>query len=197
MMEGSERHRAVRQAWQVRTMTRKDGWSFRKMARWCKIMAHEHLPNADVTIWVDGNVRLMMPPTQAIRRWLGDADLAIFNHYDRRCLYQEALFCRKKGKGRAKRLAAQMQAYRRAGMPQNWGLAETKCVIRRNTPAMRQFNKLWWSEIDHHSVRDQVSLPFVCWKLGIKWKVIPGRAGLRSYPGKKNPAFWYTKHRKE
>lgn len=197
MIEDSERYGIIKPGWQVRIVKRKAGYSLRKMARWCKIMAHEHLQNADVTIWLDGNVRLMIPPARVVKKWLGDADLAIFDHNDRHCLYQEALFCTRKGKGSAARLRGQMQAYRKSGMPQNWGLAETKCVIRRNTPAMQQLNKMWWAEIERHSLRDQVSLPFVCWKLGIRWKVIPGRAGLPTFPGKQNKAFWYTKHRKE
>lgn len=169
----------------------------RKTARHCKTLAHDYFPDADITIWLDGNVRLMIPPRQAVKKWLGGADLAIFNHHDRNCLYREAAFCSKMGKGKRAKLDAQVKAYRKAGMPSGWGLAETKCVIRRNTGRMSELNEAWWAELQTHSVRDQVSLPYVCWRLGIKWKVIPGRAGLRTFPGTLNKAFWYAKHRKK
>lgn len=194
ILDGSIKVRPVKQSWKVKIV--KPGLGHRKQARRCKTMAHEYFPGADVTIWLDGNVRLMIPAGRAVKKWLGNVDLAIFNHPDRVCLYDEAMFCIRRGKGSKGRLQAQMAAYQRAGMPAKWGLPETKCVIRRNTPKMVKLNEAWWQEIQQHSVRDQVSLPFVCWKLGIRWKVIPGRAGLASFPGKLNRAFWYAKHRK-
>jgi hypothetical protein len=194
MLDGSGGMRPLRQAWDVRVI--KPRFGHRKQARHCKTMVHEYLPDADVTVWLDGNVRLMVPVKWAVRRWLGEADFATFDHPDRRCLYEEAAFCIRRGKGNKGRLQAQVAAYRDAGMPTRWSLPETKCVIRRNTPEMAELNEAWWAEIRQRSLRDQVSLPYVCWKLGLKWKPIPGRAGLESYPGKKNKAFWYTKHRK-
>jgi hypothetical protein len=134
-----------------------------------------------------------MSTRSAVKRWL-KSDLAIFDHPDRDCLYQEAFFCQKRGKGNKKKLKRQMQAYRKEQMPQVWGLAETKCVIRRNTDRMMGFNEAWWDQIDRYSLRDQVSLPYICWKMGLRWNVIPGRAGLETYPGELNRAFWYTKH---
>lgn len=194
MLGGSTRIRPVRQLWDVRVI--KPKFSHRKQARHCKTMVHEYLPDADVTVWLDGNVRLMLPVKRMVRKWLGDKDFATFNHPDRKCLQEEAKFCIRAGKGNKAKLMAQVATYQQAGMPARWGLPETKCVIRRNTPKMVKLNEAWWQEIQRHSIRDQVSLPYVCWKLGIRWKAIPGRAGLASYPGKKNRAFWYTKHRK-
>lgn len=195
VMDGSTKMHPVGRSWDMRVV--KPKFSLRKQARHCKTMVHEYFPDADVTVWVDGNVRLMIPAGQAARRWLGDADFATFNHPDRGCLYKEAAFCIGKGKGNKGRLQAQVAAYQKAGMPARWGLPETKCVIRRNTARVKELNEAWWDEIQQHSLRDQVSLPYVCWKLGLKWKVIPGRIGLASYPGKKNKAFWYAKHRKK
>jgi hypothetical protein len=191
----SVRYSAVKPLWDVRVV-RKKFRSSRKMARWYKALAHQHFPDADITIWLDGNVRLLIPASQAIKKWLGDADFATFNHQDRNCLYREAEFCAGKGKGNKAKLAAQRKAYHQAGMPSHWGLPETKCVIRRNTAKMKELNMAWWEQLSQHSIRDQVSLPYVCWKLGIRWKVIPGRAGLPTFPGKRNLAFWYARHRK-
>jgi hypothetical protein len=36
-------------------------------------------------------------------------------------------------------------------------------------------NEAWWEEMTRGSVRDQVSLPYVCWKAGLRWDVIPGK----------------------
>jgi hypothetical protein len=180
--------------WEVRPVEKVR--SNRGMARYHKIMSHLHFPDADATIWIDGNVRLRILPKQAIRNWLGKREMATFNHNDRCCLYDEAAFCVKKGKGSKIELQRQVRAYRNEGMPTKWGLAETKCLIRRNTARIAQFNEAWWSELQKFSRRDQVSFPYVCWKLGLRWGTIPGRAGEPTFPGTLNLAFWHTKHQK-
>jgi len=148
-------------------------WDNRRTARHYKALPHRYLPEHDVSIWVDGNVRLRVHPLTLAARF-PNSDLVTFKHWDRRCLYTEAAFCAKIGKDHPATLAAQTTRYRNAGMPDNWGLAATRVVIRRNTPAMRALNEAWWAEMESGSVRDQVSLPFVCWQQGVKWAVLPG-----------------------
>lgn len=176
-------------AWEVRQVAATYGP--RRTARHYKALAHYYLPDADVTIWVDGNVRLLAPPAALVKQYLGDADLAIFAHPDRACLYDEAAFCAKKGKDRATVLNRQTARYRAEGMPRKWGLPETRCVIRRNTERIADLNALWWHELQAHSVRDQVSLPYACWKLGLKWRVIPGRCWVRN----DHRHFHFEKHK--
>jgi hypothetical protein len=152
-------------------------WGTRRTARHYKALPHRYLPDADVWIWVDGNVRPRVHPAEIVRRYL-HGDLATYDHWDRRCLYVEAAFCAKIRKDSADVLTKQAARYRAAGMPRNWGLAATRAVIRRNTEAMRDLNEAWWGEIEHASLRDQVSLPFVCWQAGLRWDVIPGKCVL-------------------
>ena len=178
--------------WQQRIV--KATYGNQRSARYYKMMSHKVLPNADISIWVDANVRLLCLPRKAVKYWLGNGNLAAFNHPNRKCLYDEAAECLRRGKGCVERMTGQVQTYRKAGMPRDWGLAETKCVIRRNTPAITELNNAWWSEIQNFSARDQVSLPFVCWTQNKRWQVIPGRAGIPSFPGELNKAFWFIKH---
>ena len=167
----------------------KPRWDARRTARHYKAVPHRYLPDADVWIWVDGNVRARKNPMVFVKRY-PDSELVTYKHWDRKCLYVEASFCakiRKDGKGI---LAAQAKKYRKVGMPANWGLAATRVVIRRNTQAIRDLNEAWWQEIKNHSLRDQVSLPFVCWKAGLKWDVLPGKCVAG--PGGE---FLYLRHR--
>jgi len=180
---------AVVPTWEQRLV--EPEWLARRTARHYKALPQRYMPNADVWIWVDGNVRLLADPREIVERYLGDASLAIFKHPDRVCLYEEARFCAKKGKDKSAVLYRQMRRYQANGMPENWGLPETRCVIRRNTEAMQALNEAWWSELERHSVRDQVSLPFVCWKRGIRWREIPGRCWVRNT----SRDFYYVKHR--
>jgi len=166
------------------------------MARYYKILAHKHFPDADVTVWLDGNVRLLIMAKSVLKNYLADADLATFTHPDRECLYDEAAFCALRGKDSKEVLSKQTTAYRKAGMPAGWGLAETKCIVRRNVARMKGLNELWWQQIEKHSVRDQVSFPFACWKSGIRWRAIPGWAGPTKCKNT-NRAFWFISHRKK
>ena len=158
----------------------KPEWSARRTARHYKALPHRYLQDADVWIWVDGNVRLRMHPLALIKRYLKDHDLVTFRHWDRDCLYAEGAFCAKFSKDKRAVLQAQMKRYQLAGMPKRWGLAATRVVIRRNTTRIRELNESWWTEIEHGSVRDQVSLPYVCWRHKVRWGVLPGRCCPRN-----------------
>jgi hypothetical protein len=176
--------------WEQRIIAGWEKWgSARRTARRIKALPHHYMPDAHVWIWVDGNVRLLVQPSMLTDRWLGNG-LAIFKHPDRTCLYQEAAFCAKVGKDSTSVLNKQVSKYRKAGMPQNYGLPETRCIIRRNTRQNREIGEKWWQELEQHSVRDQVSIPYVCWVLGAKWDVIPGRC----YSANTSDHFWYKKH---
>jgi hypothetical protein len=158
--------------WEQRTV--KVEGDTRRTSRHYKACPHRYLPDADVWVWVDGNVRLRIPAEAAVKRWL-KGDFATLKHPQRGDLYAEAAACAKLGKDNKRTLSRQADRYRDAGHPAGWGLAETRIVIRRNTPAIRALNEAWWAEIEAGSVRDQVSLPFVAWQLGQRWDVIPGR----------------------
>lgn len=167
----------------------------RRNARYCKAMSHKFFPEADITIWLDGNLRLLISPDLAVQKWDKGADLVTFNHPDRGCLYAEAEFCASKRKAKRSELARQTQRYSLAGMPRNWGLPETRCVIRKHTERIKELNGVWWDEMREFSPRDQVSLPFLCWKAGIRWGVIPGRAWVSG--DHINTDFWFTRHGKK
>ena len=159
----------------------------RMTARYFKIMAHEAFPDVKYSIWVDANVRLLLSPSIAIRRWLSTKDLAVFAYPEHECLYQEVADCISSGRGNKRRLLAQVAAYQRAGMPRKWGLASTRCVIRRHTSEVAALNEAWWDEVKTHSVRDQVSLPYVCWKRGFRWGDIPEEGAYSRH-------FWFIRH---
>jgi len=163
-------------------------WDNRRTARHYKALPQRYIPDADMWVWVDGNVRSNVQILKVVNRYL-DSDLVTFNHWDRHCLYVEAEFCAKINKDRRSILETQAERYRAAGMPRNWGLAATRVVIRRNTQAIRNLNEAWWQEMKNYSYRDQVSLPYVCWKAGIQWDVLPGKL----YPGTKGE-FVCIKH---
>lgn len=168
--------------------------SARKQARYCKANPHRLFPQEELSIWVDANVRLLIKPSEAISMWLkGHSELAAFKHPDRNCLFDEGRACIRFGKDTKERITAQLAHYTHVGMPRRYGLASTRCLIRRNTTRVRTFNEAWWVELNSRSLRDQVSFPYICWKLGMPWAVIPRHAGEPWYPSS-SKHFWFTIH---
>ena len=169
----SDRHGAEKYGWRVR-LTSPGRLGPRRAARRVKVLAQCWFPQAEYSIWVDGNVQLLADPEEVVAAWLADADLATFGHLKRDCVYEEAAQCAKTGKDDVGVLERQMVRYRALGYPPHAGLAETTVVVRRHTPLVAAFEDRWWSEIEAGSVRDQVSFPVAAWAVGLRWQAVRG-----------------------
>ncbi len=120
--------------------------------------------DCDVSILVAGNISLNVEPEVLVREWLGDADMAVFRHPIRNCVYAEAEAAkvRVKHTDEIALLDAQAEHYRTIGIPEHIGsLPETGVTIRKHNDRVRAFNADWWAEVCRWSYRDQVSFPVV------------------------------------
>jgi O-antigen biosynthesis protein len=131
-------------------------------ARWHKLHAAVLFPGRSV-VWSDANCRWLRSPAPLLSLVTQDKPLAFFRHTQRACLYAEADACRELKKPGLSGLDAQLAAYRDAGMPENFGLWETTAFVCH--PAAYGLLAAWWSQVDQYSSRDQVSLPYVIWRL--------------------------------
>lgn len=172
--------------WDVRVIPKQD--NPRLTARWCKTHPHVLFPETKVSVWIDGNVTLMVESVVIVGEWLAEGDIAAFAHPARDCAYDEARRCIKYGKGDPEKIAAQMEAYEAEGFPKDGGLGMTSVVARRHTQEVNRFNELWWAEIKTHSVRDQLSFPYVMWKTKTRVGLVP------MYVGWAHPAFSFGAH---
>ena len=68
----------------------------RRNSRMHKIMMHKY-SDADITIWIDGNIELSISPEEIVEKYLKDFDLAMFKHGSRDCIYDEAMEVAKLG----------------------------------------------------------------------------------------------------
>ena len=145
-------------------------------AKYHKVLAHLCLPREAVSLWIDGNIEICPPVSLAALadRYLRGADMAVFRHRQRTCIYQEAIYCLHQRLDKPAVIRRQVFRYTREGFPANHGLAECSVLLRRHTPAVREFNEFWWREIQAGSIRDQISFPYVAWKTGIKINYFPG-----------------------
>lgn len=148
-----------------------------------KILSNK-FTKAPYSIWIDGNVFLNEEPKKIVEEFLGDNDLVVFRHPHRNCIYEEHGPARDRLPDYAKHLIdKQIKDYKEEGMPEQFGLGECGMIIRRNNDIVREFNGRWWAEICKYSWRDQISFPYVLWKMGgrIKVKLLNGNVRNHQY----------------
>lgn len=153
-----------------------------------KILSHKYFPDKLYSLWIDGSVSIKFPFSieKLIEIYLSDADLALFKHSDRHCLYQEANICMQRGLDNPEIIKEQIQRYTQEGHPSNFGLGECTILLRRHTDQIKKFNEAWWEEIQKGSKRDQISFPYLINKMNIKYKYFPGHLRAENYLFQRN-----------
>lgn len=139
----------------------------RRNSRVPKILSHQFC-DTKYSIWIDGNIKLLVTPEYLVDKYLKDHDIAVFKHPNRNCIYDEAMVCAKARLDDPEVIIEQVAKYEKEGFPKKNGQGECGMIIRRHTPKIEMFNNLWWSEYCRHSVRDQISFMYAVDKLGIR-----------------------------
>jgi len=144
------------------------GVSPKDQNRYIKMHPHEFLPDYDVTVYVDGNLEIVGDLTTLFYAALNLAeDIFMFRHPWRNCIYQEAAACAHYSFAWIWSIASQMRKYSKAGYPSEHGLFEASVILRKDTARMRHLMNSWWDEYSSGVKRDQLSLTYVAWQLGI------------------------------
>lgn len=144
--------------WQIKQVDESFG-DLRRTSRLPKILAHSYLPPHEMSIYLDSSLVWECPDSVALAtNYLKNSDIALYRHYARACVYDEIRHCMEKeiiDKQAGTELIDSLQA---EGFPQAYGLFENAFIIRRNTPAMRQVNAMWWNRFISGPHRDQFYL---------------------------------------
>jgi hypothetical protein len=149
--------------WDVRVAPRKYG-NHLMDAKWYKMHPHLLFPGED-TVWCDS---LYVPGRKTpLHMFRLDTDLIVFRHGARGCLFEEAQFCIDKNIGVGKDIQRQMDAYKKRGMPEDFGLFEGNVLYRK--PGASKFNEEWWKQVNNYSTRDQIAMPYVLWRHDISF----------------------------
>jgi len=96
------------------------------------------------------------------------SDFLTRRHKRRSCTYDEGMFCIARKKDHKSVILKQLEFYKSQKFPTHYGLHATGLLMRRHTEKVREFSTLWWEQIEKYSHRDQISLPYVAWKYGMK-----------------------------
>jgi len=138
-----------------------------RVSRYVKLHPHLFLDNYDYSIYIDGNIKSVGDMRYLIH-CLNQHGFVSNLHRYRDCIYEELEECVRLSLDNPQTMREQIESYRSAGMSQHYGLIETNMLVRnRHNPICIKIMERWWHEIVKHSRRDQLSLPFVLWKMGI------------------------------
>ena len=162
-------------------MVEGDGWEIvhieqsldlRKKAREIKTNIHEFIPDTDYWLWIDNNCVLQVDP-HSFLYYLDGCDIVVMPHPERGDILEEAKILLKWKPEQSHGIQEGISKYYAEGyVPKD--LYETKVLMRRNTEKVKEFNSLWWNEIQKHSIRDQISFPYVSWKAKMFINTFPG-----------------------
>jgi len=146
-----------------------------RRAREMKVLAHNALPTAEYSLWVDGCfvIRPDFRPERWIVEHMQDADLVTFQHTEHDCTYQHATRVVQVGLDNAVVIGAQMARYRAAGLAEHAGMVQTNVILRRHTEAVRLFDQRWWHEIKEGSRRDQLSFVMAARASRLRYVALP------------------------
>lgn len=155
-----------------------------------KVLSHLYI-FSEYSIWVDGNIKLLIPPEDLIDKWLEDKyEMAVWKHPGRNCIYEEAVVCQRIYPQITEDLDKQTRYYLAQGYPAYNGLYEMGVIVRKHTDTVKALNESWWAEICRWSFRDQISFPYVLNKFPhLKLNIIEGNVRRHKY-------FEYELHKK-
>lgn len=132
----------------------------KNQSREVKINIHKFY-EADLYVYIDCNYRILHDINYLVQKYFKGGYLTL-KHYSRSCIKVEAEVINKLGRENSKVIDEQIEAYFNDGYPFNYGMLMNGLFIRDNT-----FNwvaELWYKEVEKHSYRDQISLPYILWK---------------------------------
>lgn len=146
----------------------------RRNSRIQKILSHKYF-DSDFTVYIDGNMKLLVSPHELVDKYMKDCDIALFAHGVRDCIYDEAITVAKLKLDDIETIIEQAKHYEDSEFGKHKGLYQGGFIIRKNNERVRRFNEAWWADFCRYSRRDQLALPPAIEVSGVVVNVIPGQ----------------------
>ncbi|XP_024027771.1 uncharacterized protein LOC21404106 [Morus notabilis] len=140
-----------------------------------KMLGHRLFPHARYSIWVDSKSQFRRDPLGVLEAllWRTNSVLAISEHGARSSVYDEAKAVVKKNKAGPEEVEVQLTRYRHDGLPEDKrfngkkALSEASVIVREHTSLTNLYMCLWFNEVVRFTSRDQLSFPYVLWRLKV------------------------------
>ncbi|MEN9898337.1 MAG: hypothetical protein RLZZ66_1986 [Pseudomonadota bacterium] len=136
--------------------------------RYVKMHPHIFLSDYDITVYIDGNIEIVGELYELLSKVdkLDDVFFA-YRHSERNCIYSEGAACSYYSHDWIWNIAKKMRDYSESHYPMNNGLVSANVLIRKKNLQMSTLMDAWWLAYQNGVKRDQLSLPYVSWKLNI------------------------------
>lgn len=187
----SDRVNKIR-GWDVLPLTNKVEGSHPLTNRWYKFFPHKVFREAEYSVYVDGNIRILGDLAPLIEEFKQSrAALGLFKHLERTTILQEVDAClehRKFDERDKEQVKYQLQTYAEEGMPLDQPLTDNGIIFRwHKHPGLSKAMSSWWGQLHEYSKRDQISLPYVVWKEDVSvkrwdWSFRESNAYFEAYP---------------
>lgn len=136
-----------------------------QMNRLIKFLPELFLPGYDYSIYIDGNIEPVASLTGFIVN-MGGYSFGVHYHSSRDCIYEEKVAIEYYKKADMEIVSTQLNLYEKDGFPHHYGLFENSVLIRdHHDRDVSELMKLWWNEYLKYPTRDQLSLPYLIWKV--------------------------------
>lgn len=135
--------------------------------RYIKLHPHELFKDYKYSIYIDANIKIMGNLSKYVRCIGDNVPIAVNWHPTRDCIFSEGEACCLEKRDKPELIKRQLEYYKKKGMPKEFGLIEGGMLIREhNNINCISLMNAWWKELCRWSRRDQLSFPFVLWKMG-------------------------------
>jgi hypothetical protein len=128
-----------------------------------KIEAHKHLPDYDVSLYIDASFTLTVPPERLLDEVLGDGDIAVPTLHWERSL-DEFLWAAEYGRDDPTRIYEQLNHYAAADAEVLEERPYMAGMLFRHhqRDAVKALQECWFAHVLRYSRRDQLSFNFAC-----------------------------------
>lgn len=147
--------------------------------RYCKMNPYEIFEEYDYAIYLDGSIRIKSPIAHYIKT-AGFSGLGIHRHKIQDCIYVDGIFAEWLGVVEKDKIFKELKRYIEEGLPKKFGMFECGMIVTdlRNKLGQQLYRK-WYEEYQKGAKRDQFSLIYALWKMGLTANAIgnlsPGR----------------------
>ena len=130
----------------------------------------EMLAEYEIVVWVDGYIAPNSSSRQLLERWIVGMketghSMMLRPHDQRACIWDECEAVIKAKRDTPLNVEKVRTKLMQAGMPLNWGLFDTNCMILfHREQGCRRITDAVWGQLQTISVRDQLALPLVLYE---------------------------------
>lgn len=165
-----------------------------KQQRCIKINAHKYLSEYELSVWIDGAIKLTGSVDKYVKEHCDKNEAHIFipKHPNRDCIYEEMKACKALKKDKIEIMQPQIDRYISEGYPKKYGLVQSNIIIRyHNEDDCKLLMEKWSEELLNGSHRDQLSFNYCLWKLPDSKVSFLNRTTCQT-----QPFHWYPLHQK-